>query len=172
MAVASGPYPKRQLIGSQHNFTPPPPKSSRAPWTHLGHSWGRFSVRFQGPAGGIGQHGTKQGPDRRTDQGPAGRIRAPKDVPGLRRTNQDPMGRTSAVQEESGASHDGHSIFLGEFGPLPKNNGAKSKQVLVLGVPWAWAHSPGWPHRKGNPAAAPPPPPSTYSSRPYEWDER
>ena len=76
------------------------------------------------------------------------------------------MGRTGAVQEESGAPHDGHSIFLGEFGPLPKNNGkmgkilpqkAKIYQVLVLGVPWAWAHSPGWPHRKENPAAAPPP---------------
>ena len=52
--------------------------------------------------------------------------------------------------------------------PSPKNTGAKSKQVLVLGVPWAWAHSPGWPHRKENPAAAPPPltpPPSTRVDR-------
>ena len=62
-----------------------------------------------------------------------------QDVPGLRRTNQDPMGRTSAVQDESRASHAGHSnvkfnLFLGEFGLLPKNNEAKS-EILVLGVP-------------------------------------
>ena len=53
-----------------------------------------FCIANPGPAGWIRA--------RKTNQGPAGLIRAPQDGLGSRRTYQGPEGRTRAPQDESG----------------------------------------------------------------------
>ena len=98
----------------------------------------------QGPIRRIRAPLDESGP-RRTKQVPAGWIGGPKDEPGSRKTNLGPapVRRTRVPQDESG-------FCRTDLGPAERIRApwdepvAKSKEFLVLRVPWspAWVRSP------------------------------
>ena len=71
-------------------------------------------------------------------------------VPGSRKTNQGDVGRIRAPWDEPGPSRTKEGPHAGFF----FKEWTKSEEFLILGVPWAWALSPGGPHPKENPATA------------------
>ena len=136
-----------------------PPNRSRAPWTRLGPSWGRFSITFtfQGPAGSIralqndpGSRGMDQGPQykagpRGTDQGPERRIRGP--AVEIRAHGRRKRGDASAVEKSAGDIPEKFwyfgIIFLDTNDNFTLTNifklkWPKSEEKLNFGGRWSW----------------------------------
>ena len=60
------------------------------------------AIRIRAPRDGSGLRTSNQGPQ--DESGPAGRIRAPQDVPGPLKANQGPAGQIRAPCDEPGLS--------------------------------------------------------------------